>query len=175
MPAIVSTAYLSDEDLGAIIAYVKSVPPVDHVTNGQNFTPLAKIMLAAGILGQLPVESVSHEVHISAPARGVSAAYGGYMVNTNDCHLCHGPQLNGGPYPDPTIKLISPNLTPGGETAFWSEEEFINTIRTGITPGGHQLNPDRMPWKEYRFMSDDELKAIFVYLQSLPKLSQYTE
>lgn len=175
MPAVVSTAFLSDEDLGAIIAYVKSVPPVDHKTYGQNFTPLAKIMLAAGVLGQLPVESVSHEAHVSAPARGVTAEYGEYMVNTNDCRICHGPQLNGGPFPDPTIKLISPNLTPGGELGFWTEEQFINTIRTGATPSGHELNSDRMAWKDYRIMLDDELKAIWMYLQSLPKLPQYAE
>jgi len=175
MPAVVSTAYLSDEDLGAIIAYVKSVAPVDHKTNGQNFTPLAKILLVVGVLPQLPVEAVSHEVHVTAPARGVSPEYGEYMVDTNDCRLCHGPQLNGGPYPDPTVKLISPNLTPGGEPGLWTEEQFVNTIRTGTAPSGHELNPDHMPWKEYRFMSDDELKAIFMYLQSLPKLPQYTE
>ena len=175
MPAVVSTAYLSDEDLGAIIAYVKSVPPVDYVTNGQNFTPLAKILYTAGVLPQMPVEIVSHEIHVTAPARGVSAEYGEYMVNTNDCHLCHGPELNGGPHPDPTIKVISPNLTPGGEVAFWTEEQFITTIRTGTTPGGHELNPELMPWDYYRFMSDDELKAIFMYLQSAPKLPQYTE
>ena len=39
MPAVYSTSYLSDKDLGAIIAYVKSVPPVDHITNGNNFSP----------------------------------------------------------------------------------------------------------------------------------------
>lgn len=175
MPAVNSTSFLSDEDLGAIIAYVKSVPPVDHVTNGQNFTPLAKALYTAGVLPRMPVETVSHEVHVTAPARGVSVEYGEYMVNTNDCHLCHGPQLNGGPHPDPTIKLISPNLTPGGEVGFWTEEQFINTIQTGITPSGHELNPEYMPWNYYRFMSDDELKAIFMYLKSLPKLEQYTE
>ncbi|RJP48671.1 MAG: hypothetical protein C4583_13905 [Anaerolineaceae bacterium] len=175
MPAVVSTAYLSDEDLGAIIAYVKSIPPVDRVTNGHNFTPLAKILLVVGALPQLPVETVSHDVHVSAPARGVTAEYGEYMVNTNDCRICHGEQLNGGPFPDPTITFISPNLTTGGEVAFWTEEQFISTIRTGVTPSGHELNPDRMPWKDYRFMSDDELKAIYMYLQSLPKLPQYTE
>ncbi|MFZ5855656.1 MAG: cytochrome c [Chloroflexota bacterium] len=175
MPAVVSTAYLSDEDLGAIIAYVKSVPPVDRQTNGHNFTPLAKIMLVVGVLPQLPVESVSHDVHVSGPARGVAVEYGEYMVNTNDCRICHGAQLNGGPFPDPTIKLISPNLTTGGEVSFWTEEQFINTMRTGTTPSGRELNPDRMPWKDYRFMTDDELKAIYLYLQSLPKLPQYTE
>ena len=83
--------------------------------------------------------------------------------------------MNGAQYPDPTVKLITPNLTPGGELGFWMEEQFITAIRTGVTPSGHDLNPDRMPWEEYRFMSDDELKAIFMYLQSLPKLQQYTK
>lgn len=175
MPAVVSTSLLSDEDLGAIIAYVKSVPPVDHVTNGQNFTPVAKIMLAAGMFGKLPVESVSHEVQVPAPERGVSVAYGDYLVNTNDCRICHGPNLNGGPFPDPTKTKISPNLTLGGEVAFWSEDEFINTIRMGVTPGGHELDNNFMAWKNYRHMTDDELKAIFMYLNSLPKLEQYTE
>ena len=175
MVAVVSTSNLSDEDLGAIIAYVKSVPPVDHVTKGQNFTPLAMVLYTAGVLPRMPVETVSHEVHVTAPARGVSAEYGEYMVNTNDCHLCHGLQMNGEPYPDPTIKKISPNLTPGGELAVWTEDDFINTIRNGKTPSGHDLDPELMPWKSYRNMSDDELKAIFMYLQSLPKLEQYSE
>ena len=175
MPAVVSTANLSDEDLVAIIAYVKSVPPVDHVTNGQNFTPLAKIMLAAGMLGQLPVESVSHATQVAAPAKGVNKEYGEYMVNTNDCRICHGPNLNGGPFPDPTIQKISPNLTPGGEIAFWTEDQFIATLRTGTTPGGQNLDNDFMAWKDYSKFYDDELKAIWLYLQSLPKLEQYTE
>ena len=175
MPAVVSTSNLSDQDLAAIIAYVKSVPPVDHVTNGDNFTPLAKIMLSAGMLGKLPVESVSHATQVAAPAVGVNKEYGEYMVDTNDCRVCHGPNLNGGPFPDPTVKKISPNLTPGGEIAAWTEEQFIMTIRTGVTPGGHKLDPDFMPWKDYSKFYDDELKAIYMYLHSLPSLEQYTE
>ncbi len=175
MTAVVSTAHLSDKDLGAIIAYLKTIPPVDHKTNGRRFTPLAKIMLGAGMLGKLPVESVSHDVHVSAPEPGVTAEFGEYLVNTNDCRVCHGKQLNGGPYPDPTIKKISPNLTPGGEPGFWTEDQFINTVRTGTTPGGHKLNPDLMPWQIYSKLEDDELKAIWMYLQSVPKLPQYTE
>ena len=175
MVAVVSTSNLSDEDLGAIIAYIKTVPPVDHKTNGQNFTALAKILYVLGVLPQMPVEVVSHEAHVSRPEIGVTAEYGKYMVDTNDCRLCHGTDLNGGPFPDPTKTKISPNLTPGGELAFWSEDEFVNTIRTGTTPSGHELDPEFMPWKEYGKFYDDELKAIWLYLQSVPSLPQYTE
>ncbi len=175
MPAVSSTAYLSDEDLASIIAYVKSVPPVDHIVKERYFTPMARILVAAGMLGKLPAEEVSHDIHVSAPERGVNAEYGEYLVNTHDCRVCHGPDLNGGPFPDPTITKISPNLTPGGELGFWTEEDFINTIRTGKTPSGHELDPNFMPWKDISLFYDDELKAVFMYLQSLPKLEQYTE
>lgn len=175
MPAVVSTAHLSDEDLGAIIAYLKTIPPVDHEMDGKQFTPLAKIMLAAGLLDKLPVETVSHEVRVTAPERGATVEYGEYLVNTNDCRVCHGPDLNGGPFPDPTITKISPNLTPGGEPGDWSEEDFIITIRTGVTPSGHQLDSEFMPWQDYATFYDEELQAVWLYLQSLPDLPQYAE
>jgi hypothetical protein len=52
----------------------------------------------------------------------------------------------------------------------WSEADFMSTIRTGVTPDGRKLRLRYMPWTSYRFMSDDELKAVWVYLQSLPPL-----
>lgn len=175
MTAVSSTAYLSDEDLGAIIAYLKTIPPVDRELQPTSFTPLSKIMFAAGLFGKLPAETVSHDVHVTAPPRGVSTEYGEYLVNTHDCRICHGQELSGGPFPDPTIQKISPNLTPGGELAFWTEEEFIDTIRTGTTPSGHQLDSEFMPWQVYAQFFDEELKAIWLYLQSLPEMPQYTE
>ena len=174
MTAVVSTAYLSDEDLAAVIAYVKSVPPVDHITHGKQFTPLAKILFAAGMLPSFPAEVVSHETHVTAPAPGVTAEYGSYLVDTHDCRICHGQTMNGNKFPDPTKNIITPNLTNGGELNAWTEADFINTLRTGMTPSGHQLS-ENMPWKDFGNMTDDELKAIWMYLQSLPKLPQYTE
>jgi mono/diheme cytochrome c family protein len=174
MTAVVSTAYLSDEDLAAVIAYVESVPPVDHITNGKQFTPLAKILFATGMLPSFPAEVVSHEAHVTAPAPGVTAEYGSYLVDTHDCRICHGQTMNGNKFPDPTKNLITPNLTQGGELIAWTHADFINTLRTGVTPYGHQLS-DNMPWKDFGKMTDDELQAIWLYLQSLPKLSQYTE
>lgn len=175
MTAVLATSRLSDEDLAAIIAYLKTLPPVDHEIQKRYFTPLARILLAAGVLGDLPAEAVSHDAHVTAPARGETAEYGKYLVDTNDCRVCHGPELNGGPFPDPTITKISPNLTPGGELGFWTEQQFYTAMTTGMTPGGHQLDPEFMPWNYYKNFYDEELRAIWLYLQSLPKLSQYTE
>lgn len=175
MPAVVSTANLGDQDLADIIAYLKTVPPVDHETGGHQFTPMARILLAAGMLGKLPVEAVSHQTHVTVPAAGGTAEYGKYLADTHDCRSCHGPQLNGGPFPDPTVKKISPNLTPGGEVAFWTQDQFLNTIHTGVTPGGHPLDPKLMPWQEFKGMDDDELTAIYLYLKTLPKLPQFTQ
>jgi hypothetical protein len=100
--------------------------------------------------------------------------YGEYMVNTNDCRVCHGPDLNGGPFPDPTVDLITPNLTPTN-LASWTEEDFFTAMRTGVRPDGYGLNPSLMPWKDYSNFYDDELKAIWLYLQTLPELPHFTE
>ncbi len=175
MPAVVAFSSMSDEDLGAIIAYLKTIPSVDHQTNGQNFSALGKILIGAGVFGKLPVEEASHAAHVTAPAAGATAEYGHYLVTIGDCKSCHGQQLAGGPFPDPSVTMLSPNLTPGGELAAWSEQDFIITMRTGITPSGHKMNPDYMPWKDISVGTDDELKAIFMYLQSLPKTETQTK
>jgi cytochrome c553 len=95
-------------------------------------------------------------------------------VNINDCRTCHGQNLSGGKHPDPSVATRVPNITPGGEPGYWTEEQFLTAIRTGSVPGGHQLNPKLMPWQTYRHLTDDELKAIWLYLQSLPKLASNT-
>jgi hypothetical protein len=68
-----------------------------------------------------------------------------------------------------------PNLTPGGNLAGWTETGFIQTIRTRITPDGRGLNSNLMPFEDINNLTDDELRAIFLYLQSLPALEQVTE
>jgi hypothetical protein len=66
------------------------------------------------------------------------------------------------------------NLTPGGELAGWTQADFITTLRTGVTPGGRVLS-DEMPWTYVGQMTDDELEAIWLYLQSLPAREQGLE
>ena len=165
--------YLSDEDLGALIAYLKSLPPVDNELPKTDLGPLGRVMLA---LGQLPPEIEPNVISIDhnaprpvAPEPGVTVEYGKYLARP--CALCHGPDFNGQTVQLDGPPILTPNLTTGGELGFWSEEEFIATVRTGVTPGGKQLRSE-MPWKYFGQMTDDEMKAVWLYLQSLPALSQ---
>ena len=161
--------YLSDEDLGALIAYLKTLPPVDNELPPLNLGPLGRVMLA---FGELPFNApdvivIDHDSpRPVAPQPGITEEYGRYL--THVCIQCHGENFNGQAM---EREGLVPNLTPGGEVAFWSEEEFMTTLRTGVTPGGHQLN-DFMPWKYVGQMTDDELRAVWLYLQSLPALEQ---
>jgi hypothetical protein len=97
--------------------------------------------------------------------------YGAYLTRALGCTMCHGDNLAGGITPAfaaPGEIPKSPNLTPAGDIAAWSEADFIQTLRTGITPDGEELNDDHMPWKMYAKASDEDLMALWLYLQSLP-------
>jgi len=162
--------YLGDEDLGALIAYLKSLPPVDNALPERRIEPLGRLMMAVGMFPPLAVDRIDHTSPPPvAPTQGVTVAYGQYLSRT--CAECHGANLNGAPFGPPGQEVPTPNLTLRGELAAWSEEDFFTALRTGMTPGGRRLN-EEMPWKYYGQMSDDELKAIWLYLQSLPALEQ---
>ena len=160
---------LSDEDLGALIAYLKTLPPVDNEMPPLDLGPLGRVMLG---LGEVPFSGpdvivIDHDSpRPVTPQPGITKEYGQYL--TYVCTQCHGENFNG-----QTLEREGhvPNLTPGGELHFWSEAQFIATLRTGVTPGGHQLN-EYMPWKYVGQMTDDELRAVWMYLQSLPALEQ---
>jgi len=170
--------YLSDDDLGDLLAYVKSIPPVDRsneMGEDTQLTFLGNVVYGAGAFGnQLNATMINQDNRPSFfPEPGVTAEYGEYLVNTNGCRACHSAQLAGGKPPDPNSPL-APNLTPGGELIAWTDADFIQTLRTGVALSGHPLDPKFMPWPFKGKMTDDELKAIFLYLQSLPKLPTST-
>ncbi len=169
--------YLSDADLGALIAYIRSVPAVDRQTPEPHFqfTFMGGVMYGAGLFGHLQrADRIEQMGEVpAAPQAGITAGYGQYLVTVNGCRDCHGAQLAGAKPGKPGSPL-APNLTPGGELSAWSEADFINTLRTGVTPSGTQLPDDAMPWKYKSQMSDDELKAVWAYLQSLPALTTST-
>ena len=162
--------YLSDEDLGLVIAYLKSLPPVDNPLPERRVELLGRVMMGAGMFPPFSADQIDHSSPPPAAiATGVTVTYGEYLAHI--CTECHGPNLNGAPFGPPGQEVLTPNLTPGGALSAWSEQDFMNTMHTGVTPSGRTLN-EEMPWKYFGKMTDDELKALWMYLHSLPALEQ---
>jgi cytochrome c553 len=168
MPADIFT-HLSAEDLAAVIAYAKSFPPVDNKVQEPKISLIARAFI---VMGQIPAEFIvparfiDHGVPINAMEKpALSPEYGEYLVSIAYCTYCHRKDLAGGPFPfpDPNAPQV-PNLRAAGQ---WSLEQFKAAIRTGFRPSGNPLNPEYMPWRDYH-MTDEELEAIWLYLQSLP-------
>ena len=158
--------YMSDADLGAVIAYIKSVLPVDNESPEPKLTFMAQVLFGLGQFGKLPAEIIAEEGSApQPPAPGITIEYGGYIARVAMCRDCHGADLTGGVAGGPGGPQ-TPSLTQGGELLVWTEADFIKAFRTGETPSGHMLSAD-MPIKEYQ-MSDQDLTALFLYLKSLP-------
>lgn len=162
--------YLSNADLGQALTYIHSVPPVD------NEMPPSKLSFTGFIVMNvtrditfLPAELIPHDQPPPpAPEPGVTPEYGAYLAIS--CQVCHGPGYSGGEIPGfPPEWPAAPNLTSGAGSRLpvWGEDGFIEIMRTG-QKHGRAINPAYMPWMSYRYMNDDELRAVYTFLMSLP-------
>jgi mono/diheme cytochrome c family protein len=160
---------LSDADVAAIIAYVRTVPPVERMVPEPTLKPLGLVLTVLGALPTFTAELIDESAALPpAPAPGVTTEYGHYLVQIAGCSGCHGEGLGGGKVPGSDASVPpAPNLTPSGEVGQWTLAMFMDTLRTGVKPSGTPLN-DEMPWRAYGHMTDDELAAVFTYLQALP-------
>ncbi len=165
MPAHQYT-HLSDEDLGALVAFIRTMPPVDNQTKARNFSFMAYVLAGAGQLGPTPYQLIDQQAtHAGAMPASTSAEYGEYLSYLSACRDCHGDYLTGAI--DPGNGELTPNITSAGEVGGWTAEQFVTTLNTGTRPDGRQLN-EFMPWFVYGTMTTDDLTAIYNYLQTLP-------
>ena len=170
-----SDAYnaLSREDLGAIIAYLRSVPPVDNPLPATVTKPLGRIFVALGMFDMeamplIPAEMIDHEASFrEAYTPDTTAEYGEYLSTIALCGMCHGRDFTGAP-PIEEGGVPGPDIAVYGAGRGYSDQEFFATLRTGVTPYGRSLDPESMPWEVYGRMTDDELRAIRKYLGSRP-------
>lgn len=169
---------MSDEDLTAVISYLRAQKPVRNAVPDHDYNLMGKAIKAFLIKPVGPSEPIK-----SAVWRDTTAEYGKHLVmavaNCNECHTKRdaigayvGKPLAGGTEFKEEGKptLITPNLTPhpSGRIYGWSQETFIQRFRMGKTiPYSH------MPWASYGRMTDDELKAIYNYLRTLEPVDTY--
>ncbi|GAB4430904.1 MAG: hypothetical protein Kow0031_11910 [Anaerolineae bacterium] len=156
--------WMSDADLTALITYLYNLPPVDNDLGTRSFGPVGRMLVYTG---QIPLQAsqINHTAPRPEPEPGMTVEYGSYLAST--CRGCHGPNLNGiGGHADPAGPSAT-DLTSSGPIGDWSEEDFINTLRSGTTPYGKAMDPMYMPWTAIGQMTDEELGALWMYLQSL--------
>jgi cytochrome c553 len=168
-----SNAYnnFSRDDLASIVAYVKSVPPVDNEVVTE-VKPLGRVMVGLGLFDHEALPLISAEVidharpFVESPEPGATAEYGKYLMSVTVCTMCHGDDLRGGPPIDPSYPP-GPNVALRAEANGWTDEEFVSTMRTGVTPDGRTLNQEWMPWDVFGKLTDDELTALWRHVQAL--------
>ena len=166
-----STAFasMSDADLSDLIAYVRSVPPVDREVPPTVVRTLGRALYLFGKLPLFEAELIDHNSARPAPVpAGVTVEYGKYLADIGGCTGCHGKDLAGsaeamGPPGTPPPA----NLTRAGKLGQWSKDDFVRALRTGQRPDKSVIN-SFMPWALAGQMTDDEMSAVWMYLQSVP-------
>ena len=167
---------MSDEDVTALISYLRSQPAVKNATAPREFSFMGKALMSfvikpSGPAGTPPAQS---------PAEGATVERGKYLVESvANCAGCHTKRsMKDGSYQMPKLSggtamlgedgknYTPPNLTPHASTGHitnWTEEQFVTRFRAGPLngPGSH------MPWRAFARMSDDDLRAIYRYLRTV--------
>ena len=168
MPAE-SYRYLSDADLGAVIAYVKRVPPVDATWPAVNWGLLGRALIAADRLPFFPAVTIDHTRRdLTFPAEDTTVEYGSYLAHIAGCASCHNPAFSGGHNEAGLQDSPTPiNLTPTG-LAGWTEDDFVRLLRYGLAPDSREIDNYYMPWRTTANLTRAEMHAIWKFLQSLP-------
>ncbi|HEU4456673.1 MAG TPA: cytochrome c, partial [Longimicrobium sp.] len=156
---------MSDGDLAALIAYLRTIPAVDREHPETRIGPLGRALYMAGKLPLVPAERMDHAAPRTPPAPGVTVEYGRYLATVGGCTSCHGKDLAGGIVEAPGTPP-SANLTPAG-IGTWTEEDFFNALRKGLRPDKSGIDPF-MPWASTARMTDDEIRAVWMYLRTVP-------
>lgn len=160
-------AHFTENDMNDLVAYVKSVPPVDRPSVPLAIGPVARALLLAGKI-RLAADEIDHaSLRPDDVTPAVTVAYGRYLAA--GCTGCHGANLSGG-----KIEIGPPdwppaaNLTPhaSGRLAAWTEADFLAALRTARRPDGTAINPV-MP-RAFGQMNDTELRALWAYVRTLP-------
>jgi cytochrome c553 len=175
---------MSDEDLTAVVSYLRSLPPVKSETPRDEWGLLAKLLA-----GKFEPRMAAAPKYV--PPGEARADRGDYLANGPAlCVGCHtprdpmkgfaetAPKLSGcgKADPDPTDKemeICAPNLTPDAETGIltnYTEDTFVERIKKG--PRISKGSP--MPWENFAMMTEDDLKSLYRYLQSLPPTKRVT-
>ncbi|MFM0319830.1 c-type cytochrome [Paraburkholderia nemoris] len=167
---------ISDRDVKAIVAYLRSIPAVKHYVHPTH----SRLDPPAPPGGYGPSVSVP-EVQLTN-----RVLYGGYLARIAHCMDCHTPgdfgkkdyehRLGAGGamftrWQDGTVYNVSLNITPDPVAGIgrWTDQQIKDAITKGERPGGGTLRFP-MAFFYYQNMKSDDVDAIVTYLRSLPPM-----
>jgi mono/diheme cytochrome c family protein len=159
--------WLPDEDIQAVVSYVRTVPPVTKPDGLLDVGLIGKVLDRRGLLDLDVARHIDHDHRTTAPAPAATAAYGAFVSRL--CVGCHGEHLSGGPIPGaPSSIPIPANITTHDSgIKGWTFVDFERLLNEGIKKDGKKLNPF-MPVETFGKMNDVERKALWAYLESVP-------
>lgn len=164
---------LSDRELSDIVAYIRSLPPVDNTVPAPTFGPVGKMLIATGQF------KLSADMHPSAhegahavlpPAEAPNAEFGKHLAQV--CTGCHLPSFAGGPIiGGPPDWPPAANLTPAGLVG-WTYTDFERAMREGVRKDGTKLRePMALMPKYAKNMTDIEMQALWAYISTVPAVA----
>ena len=157
-----------DEDLEAVVSWVRSMPAVDRTVEPSVVRPLGKVLYGVGLMPMVvSAATVDHDAPREAvPEPAPTAAYGAFLARS--CFACHGDGLSGGAIPGAPADLAVPsNLTPHESgLAGWSYEDFARAMETRTRPDGTRID-DFMPVGAVVAMNETERRALWAFLEGL--------
>ncbi len=158
----------TQDDLAALVAYVRSLPPATGSAAVVELSLPVKLMYGYGAMEDA-AQKIDHSLPPSQPiAEGVNAAHGAYVANM--CIGCHGPGLSGGKIPGtPPDWAPAANLTPGQGSAltrYPDADQFVAMLRSGKRPDGTAVTV--MPFQSLRELNDVDARALYAYLKTVP-------
>lgn len=161
-------AGLTDQDLTAIVAYVRQLPPKAGLPARMDWPLPLQLLYGAGI-AQDAAAKIDHSQAPPQPIpASVSVAHGRYVAQM--CQGCHGPLLSGGRIPGgPPDWPAAANLTPAPDGAlarYPDADSFVAMLRSGRDPQGRHLQV--MPFETLAALDDTDARALYAYLKTLP-------
>ena len=151
---------VSDTEAADLIAYLDRLDPVENDLPPMEYTLLGRL-LAAGPL-DLAGGVYAGPTPATSPPPGATVAYGEYLAS-GMCAYCHGEGLVGKESDQPGAPF-APDLAAAGQ---WDPAPFHTALTTGVTPRGHRMDPEFMPWTATARMTPEEREGLRLYLATL--------
>jgi mono/diheme cytochrome c family protein len=161
-------AWWPQEDVVALISYVRTVPDADAEPAIVELSPMGKVLDRLDLMALDVARRIDHhQPPPPAPPVAETKEYGAQIAQL--CKGCHGATLSGGPIPGAPPELAVPlNLTPHAEgLEQWTLADFKKLMREGVRKNGKKLDPF-MPIDAMKNFDDVEVGALWAYLRSTP-------